>query len=148
MFQSENVCVYYKKNHYPASVVYKTDDDVAFDLAIIRIRNDTFKNSIKFSEKPPQIGKRNHSNNESHLTRLFKTGAKESELKNSVCLVLGDEVMAVGFPYFSEKEEADIKPCIVSGCLATVHPVMIQTTCCIQSGFSGGALLRNGKLLG
>jgi S1-C subfamily serine protease len=58
-------------------------------------------------------------------------------------------VIAAGFSLFSEDD--NVRPTVTRGVVAHVSdPVaVLQTTCCVQSGASGGALFRcTGDLLG
>jgi S1-C subfamily serine protease len=61
----------------------------------------------------------------------------------------GEPVIAAGFSLFSEDD--NVRPTVTRGIVAHVSdPVaVLQTTCCIQSGASGGALFScTGNLLG
>ncbi|XP_063227436.1 peroxisomal leader peptide-processing protease isoform X2 [Bacillus rossius redtenbacheri] len=62
--------------------------------------------------------------------------------------VVGEEVLAAGFPIFSED---GVLPTVTQGVVARVQgpgPSFLQTTCCVQSGASGGAVLaRSDRLL-
>jgi S1-C subfamily serine protease len=61
----------------------------------------------------------------------------------------GEPVIAVGFPLFSEDD--NVRPTVTRGIVTLVSdPVaLLQTTCCVQSGASGGALFRcTGHLVG
>ncbi|KAK0163656.1 hypothetical protein PV327_007317 [Microctonus hyperodae] len=57
----------------------------------------------------------------------------------------GELVMSAGFPFFSST-----LPTITRGNVSNVSAYMLQTTCCIQSGASGGPIVRfdTGELLG
>ncbi|KAF7996762.1 hypothetical protein HCN44_002408 [Aphidius gifuensis] len=57
----------------------------------------------------------------------------------------GETVIAAGFPFFSST-----LPTITRGNISSVSINMIQTTCCVQSGASGGPIVRpsTGELLG
>ncbi|CAG9795503.1 unnamed protein product [Diatraea saccharalis] len=54
----------------------------------------------------------------------------------------GESVLAAGYPYFNEKNLEDLKPTVTSGHINSVSPSMLQTSCCVQSGFSGGPIFR------
>lgn len=54
----------------------------------------------------------------------------------------GEQVMAVGFPYYSEHSVDSLVPTMTNGYVNNVSPSMIQTSCCVQSGFSGGPIIR------
>ncbi|XP_048483900.1 peroxisomal leader peptide-processing protease-like [Plutella xylostella] len=54
----------------------------------------------------------------------------------------GEPVLAAGFPFFNENNLEDLRPTVTSGHANNVSPSMIQTSCCVQSGFSGGAIYR------
>ncbi|XP_049700752.2 peroxisomal leader peptide-processing protease [Helicoverpa armigera] len=54
----------------------------------------------------------------------------------------GESVLAAGFPYFNEFDLTNLVPTITSGHVNSVSPSMIQTSCCVQSGFSGGPIVR------
>ncbi|XP_068620264.1 peroxisomal leader peptide-processing protease [Battus philenor] len=54
----------------------------------------------------------------------------------------GEPVLAAGFPYFSENNLTDVRPMVTRGHLNNVSPSMLQTSCCVQSGFSGGPIFR------
>ncbi|XP_045452634.1 peroxisomal leader peptide-processing protease [Melitaea cinxia] len=58
--------------------------------------------------------------------------------------IKGESVLAAGFPYFNEDNLDDLKPTVTSGHINNVSPSMIQTSCCVQSGFSGGPIFRIG----
>ncbi|PSN44301.1 Peroxisomal leader peptide-processing protease [Blattella germanica] len=61
----------------------------------------------------------------------------------------GDPVIAAGFPLFSEEENN--RPTLTRGIVAHLSEpmAMMQTTCCIQSGASGGALFGStGEVVG
>ena len=61
----------------------------------------------------------------------------------------GEPVIAAGFSLFSEDD--NVRPTVTRGIVTRVSdPVaMLQTTCCVQSGASGGALFRStGDLVG
>ena len=61
----------------------------------------------------------------------------------------GEPVIAAGFSLFSEDD--NVRPTVTRGIVTRVSdPVaMLQTTCCVQSGASGGALFRHtGDLVG
>ncbi|XP_069681475.1 peroxisomal leader peptide-processing protease [Periplaneta americana] len=63
--------------------------------------------------------------------------------------VKGEPVVAAGFPLFSEDD--NLLPTVTRGVVAHVSDpaAVLQTTCCIQSGASGGPLFRHtGELLG
>ncbi|CAG9136469.1 unnamed protein product [Plutella xylostella] len=51
----------------------------------------------------------------------------------------GEPVLAAGFPFFNENNLEDLRPTVTSGHANNVSPSMIQTSCCVQSGFSGHA---------
>lgn len=57
----------------------------------------------------------------------------------------GEPVVCAGFPLFSSH-----LPTITRGNVSSVSSCMLQTTCCIQSGASGGPIVRpaTGELLG
>lgn len=113
---TDKVSIFFKGNSYPASVIYRTRDNLAFDLAVIKTeKNSIFTEQIEFAEE---------------------------EAKS------GEAVIAAGFPLLSEREDPSLRPTLVHGCVARTCPFMLQTTCCVQSGASGGAVLRDGKLLG
>ncbi|KAJ9595470.1 hypothetical protein L9F63_013334, partial [Diploptera punctata] len=60
----------------------------------------------------------------------------------------GEPVIAAGFPLFSED---NIRPTVTRGIVAHVSnpAAMLQTTCCVQSGASGGAVFwSTGELMG
>ncbi|OWR48404.1 peroxisomal leader peptide-processing protease-like isoform X2 [Danaus plexippus] len=59
----------------------------------------------------------------------------------------GESVLAAGFPYFNETNLEELKPTVTSGHVNNVSPSLIQTTCCVQSGFSGGPIFRITKEL-
>lgn len=61
---------------------------------------------------------------------------------SNVPAVKGESVLAAGFPYYNEYDLANIIPTITSGHVNTVSPSMIQTSCCVQAGFSGGPIFR------
>ncbi|KAI5634940.1 trypsin-like peptidase domain-containing protein [Phthorimaea operculella] len=54
----------------------------------------------------------------------------------------GQSVLAAGYPYFNETNLEDLKPTVTSGHVNNTSPSMIQTSCCVQSGFSGGPIFR------
>ncbi|XP_045527624.1 peroxisomal leader peptide-processing protease [Pieris brassicae] len=54
----------------------------------------------------------------------------------------GESVLAAGYPYFNENNLEDLKPTVTSGHVNNVSPSLIQTSCCVQSGFSGGPIFR------
>lgn len=54
----------------------------------------------------------------------------------------GDNVIAAGFPFFNENHLHDIRPTISAGHVSNVSPTMMQTSCCVQSGFSGGPIYK------
>ncbi|XP_049876920.1 peroxisomal leader peptide-processing protease isoform X2 [Pectinophora gossypiella] len=54
----------------------------------------------------------------------------------------GESVLAAGYPYFNETNLEDLKPTVTSGHINNASPSMIQTSCCVQSGFSGGPIFR------
>lgn len=56
--------------------------------------------------------------------------------------VPGESVLAAGFPYYNEYDLTNLIPTITLGHVNTVSPSMIQTSCCVQSGFSGGPIFR------
>ncbi|KAG7199555.1 hypothetical protein KM043_014166 [Ampulex compressa] len=59
--------------------------------------------------------------------------------------IRGEAVLSVGFPFFSTTQAT-----ISSGIVSKSMICMLQTTCCVQSGASGGAILRRatGEMLG
>lgn len=59
--------------------------------------------------------------------------------------ILGELVICAGFPFFSST-----LPTITRGNVSNVSACMLQTTCCVQSGASGGPIVRfdTGELLG
>ncbi|XP_039758966.1 peroxisomal leader peptide-processing protease [Pararge aegeria] len=59
----------------------------------------------------------------------------------------GESVLAAGYPYFNENNLEDLKPTVTSGHINNVSHSMIQTSCCVQSGFSGGPIFRITKEL-
>ncbi|GBP90278.1 Peroxisomal leader peptide-processing protease [Eumeta japonica] len=56
--------------------------------------------------------------------------------------IVGESVLAAGYPYFNENNLEELRPTITAGHVNTVSPSMLQTSCCVQSGFSGGAIYR------
>ncbi|XP_068892913.1 uncharacterized protein [Tenebrio molitor] len=61
--------------------------------------------------------------------------------------LVGDEVFSVGFPIFSK--DSGCKPTVSKGFVIQINESMIKTTCCVNPGMSGGALLnRFGQLVG
>ncbi|XP_041984547.1 peroxisomal leader peptide-processing protease-like isoform X3 [Aricia agestis] len=54
----------------------------------------------------------------------------------------GELVLAAGYPYFSDSSVPQLRPTVTRGHLSNVSPSMLQTTCCVQSGFSGGPIFR------
>nr|CAD7446444.1 unnamed protein product [Timema bartmani] len=59
----------------------------------------------------------------------------------------GDQVVAAGFPLFSERDLPYLLPTITRGVVSHVAgggSAILHTTCCVQSGASGGAVLRLG----
>ncbi|CAG4947937.1 unnamed protein product [Colias eurytheme] len=54
----------------------------------------------------------------------------------------GESVLAAGYPYFNENNLEDLKPTVTSGHVNNVSPSLIQTSCCVQSGFSGGPIFQ------
>ncbi|XP_050682624.1 peroxisomal leader peptide-processing protease-like [Leptidea sinapis] len=54
----------------------------------------------------------------------------------------GEPVLAAGYPYFNENNLQGLKPTVTSGHVNTASPSMLQTSCCVQSGFSGGPIFR------
>ncbi len=68
-----------------------------------------------------------------------------------LCVCLGEDVLVVGYGALG----SSCGPSLTSGILSRVithqsRPVMLQTTCAVQSGASGGAVVRSatGELLG
>lgn len=57
-------------------------------------------------------------------------------------------VVAVGYPYFNETVMKDYKPTIARGVVNNVNPYGLQTSCCVQSGSSGGTIMRLSKEVG
>ncbi|XP_053614322.1 peroxisomal leader peptide-processing protease isoform X2 [Plodia interpunctella] len=56
--------------------------------------------------------------------------------------VKGESVLAAGYPYFSERDLEPLRPAVTSGHVNTASPSLLQTSCCVQSGFSGGPIFR------
>ncbi|XP_052755965.1 peroxisomal leader peptide-processing protease [Galleria mellonella] len=56
--------------------------------------------------------------------------------------VKGEPVLAAGYPYFNEQNLEDLRPTVTTGHVNNVSPSMLQTSCCVQSGFSGGPIFR------
>ncbi|XP_063366973.1 peroxisomal leader peptide-processing protease-like [Cydia amplana] len=54
----------------------------------------------------------------------------------------GESVLAAGYPYFNENMLENLKPNVTAGHVNSVSPSMIQSSCCVQSGFSGGPIFR------
>ncbi|CAK1553089.1 unnamed protein product [Leptosia nina] len=69
-------------------------------------------------------------------THLLPAGFSDSPVKK------GESVLAAGYPYFNENNLEGLKPTVTFGHVNNVSPSMIQTSCCIQSGFSGGPIFR------
>lgn len=60
-------------------------------------------------------------------------------------LFIGETVYCVGFPMVSTSHVTVSKGIIAN----VVSDILIQTTCCVQSGASGGAIIRpSGELVG
>ncbi|XP_046753280.1 peroxisomal leader peptide-processing protease [Diprion similis] len=61
-----------------------------------------------------------------------------------------DEVVCAGFPLFSSRDQPQILPTVTRGRVSQVSDGMLQTSCCIQSGTSGGpvAAWPGGELVG
>ncbi|KPJ03191.1 Peroxisomal leader peptide-processing protease [Papilio xuthus] len=57
----------------------------------------------------------------------------------------GESVVAAGYPYFSEDNLSSLRPTVTSGHVNNAAPSMLQTSCCVQSGFSGGPIFRLGN---
>ncbi|KPJ10433.1 Peroxisomal leader peptide-processing protease [Papilio machaon] len=47
----------------------------------------------------------------------------------------GESVVAAGYPYFSEDNLSSLRPTVTSGHVNNAAPSMLQTSCCVQSGF-------------
>lgn len=61
--------------------------------------------------------------------------------------IIGDTVYSTGYSLFPR--ECNPSPSLSKGCISQVNPSMIKTTCCVQPGSSGGAILdHEGALLG
>ncbi|EFA06487.2 uncharacterized protein LOC100142531 [Tribolium castaneum] len=58
---------------------------------------------------------------------------------NHECLALGEEVYAAGFALFSKTISSH--PMISKGCIVQSNEAVIRTTCCVNPGMSGGAIL-------
>lgn len=44
-------------------------------------------------------------------------------------------MLAAGYPYFNESQLQQLRPVVTSGHVNNVSPSMLQTSCCVQSGF-------------
>ncbi|KAG6462753.1 peroxisomal leader peptide-processing protease isoform X2 [Manduca sexta] len=80
------------------------------------------------------------------LALLFTDPRRWARLEPAVLAktpaVKGEPVLAAGFTYFKVNDIEDLLPIVTSGHVSNVSPSLLQTTCCIQSGFSGGPILR------
>ncbi|CAH2042681.1 unnamed protein product, partial [Iphiclides podalirius] len=54
----------------------------------------------------------------------------------------GEPVLAAGYPFFSETHLRELRPTVTSGRVTNASPSMMHTSCCVQSGFSGGPIFR------
>ncbi|XP_060805643.1 peroxisomal leader peptide-processing protease [Amyelois transitella] len=54
----------------------------------------------------------------------------------------GEPVLAAGYPYFSERDLEPLRPTVTSGHVNSTSPSLLHTSCCVQSGFSGGPIFR------
>ncbi|KAM3959261.1 peroxisomal leader peptide-processing protease isoform 2-T2 [Aphomia sociella] len=52
----------------------------------------------------------------------------------------GESVLAAGYPYFSEQHLEQLRPTVTAGHVNNVSPSMLQTSCCVQSGFSNSTV--------
>lgn len=105
-----------------ADVVYATPNDQVFDIAILRVRN--YKQR---QEWPTTV----------NIVKDLKEGS---------------EVFVVGHAAFGQEQK--LKPSMTSGVISKVvyssgAPVVIQTSCSVNSGASGGAVVdAGGRLVG
>ncbi|XP_026743798.1 peroxisomal leader peptide-processing protease-like [Trichoplusia ni] len=80
------------------------------------------------------------------LALLFTNPERLSHMKPAILSKVpaekGESVLAAGFPYYNEFDLTNLIPTITSGHVNTVSPSMVQTSCCVQSGFSGGPIFR------
>jgi hypothetical protein len=78
---------------------------------------------------------------------ILKTWGLKTADDSKAITNIGDEVFSVGFPIFSK--DSGCKPTVSKGFVIQINESMIKTTCCVNPGMSGGALLnRFGQLVG
>lgn len=65
--------------------------------------------------------------------RITFTGSDTAS--KEIINIPGEPVLAAGYPYFNENNLEDLRPTVTSGHVNNVSPSMIQTSCCVQSGF-------------
>ncbi|XP_043285199.1 peroxisomal leader peptide-processing protease isoform X2 [Venturia canescens] len=72
------------------------------------------------------------------MLRSIKIATRQSAFR-------GELVASAGFPFFSSRF-----PTITRGNVSAISDCMLRTTCCVQSGSSGGPIVRwsNGEMLG
>ena len=54
--KDEPISVVHKGETYPGTLVYRTPDNMAYDVAILTTNNHRFKSSLKFAREMPTPG--------------------------------------------------------------------------------------------
>uniref|UniRef100_A0A1B6KSY2 Peroxisomal leader peptide-processing protease n=1 Tax=Graphocephala atropunctata TaxID=36148 RepID=A0A1B6KSY2_9HEMI len=108
----DSVQVLCKGGKVPAKTVFASPPSSSYDLALISVGTGKCLKQLEFAATPP---------------------------------VPGEKVLVAGYPLSTESRvTANWTPTLSAGCVSKVSQRggPVQTTCCTQSGVSGGALLR------
>ncbi|PZC73061.1 hypothetical protein B5X24_HaOG210125 [Helicoverpa armigera] len=124
-------------------------DKKAYDLALLFTNPDWLshlKPAVLSNVPAERVRYKTPDKKAYDLALLFTNPDWLSHLKPAVLSNVpaerGESVLAAGFPYFNEFDLTNLVPTITSGHVNSVSPSMIQTSCCVQSGFSGGPIVR------
>ncbi|XP_050410799.1 peroxisomal leader peptide-processing protease isoform X2 [Patella vulgata] len=143
------------KSFVNSHILYHHDPPVQFDIALLSTGTTGQRSSAtgRTGQKSPSTGQRSISTGTTgqRSTSTSRTGQRSNHTL-PVKPIEGSRVYAIGHAIFGEN--FNLEPTITSGIISKVIkvnnvPVMIQTTCAVHPGASGGALVNeDGRLVG
>ncbi|KYN03642.1 Peroxisomal leader peptide-processing protease [Cyphomyrmex costatus] len=109
-----------------AKLLYRTPENQPYDVAVLRVDPQDVDPSLR-------------------SVRLSRTAILKGNLQVAFRVLLGEPIVSVGFPFSS-----CIRPTISGGVVSKSMECALLTTCCVQSGTSGGPIVSRatGDMLG
>ncbi|KAK6191845.1 hypothetical protein SNE40_003434 [Patella caerulea] len=143
------------KSFINSHILYHHDPPVQFDIALLSTGTIGQRSSFsgRAGQKSPSTGQRSISTDTTGQMSTW-TSRTGQRLNHTFPIkpIEGSRVYAIGHAIFGEN--FNLEPTITSGVISKVIkvnnvPVMIQTTCAVHPGASGGALVNeDGRLVG